>query len=65
MENNRKRADEILQNLYEEADNKLQIKSISEFGKYLMGNWDKIINRKMLDIPGSCTEAQIIWEKWR
>lgn len=57
--NDRKRANKILQSLYEEADSQMQMKSISEFGKYLMGNWEEIVNRGTLDIPGSCTEAQV------
>ena len=30
-----------------------------EFEVYLMGNWNEIVNRETLDVPGSCTEAQI------
>lgn len=55
----RARADEILQGLYEVATSDEEVKSISEFGTYLMENWEKVTNSKALDIPGSCTEAQI------
>lgn len=59
MDNDRKRADEILQSLYEEANSEVQNKRITEFGKYLMGNWEEIVNRKTLEVPGSCTEGQV------
>ncbi|MGI6766414.1 MAG: ISLre2 family transposase [Lentihominibacter sp.] len=53
------KADEILQGLYDIAEDEKQIKHISEFGTYLFGNWNEIVNRKNLNIPGSCTEAQV------
>lgn len=55
----RKRADEILHGLYGVAENERERKSITDFGTYLMGNWERIVNRKTLNIPGSCTEAQV------
>lgn len=57
--NDRKRADEILQSLYDVCEDEKQTKSVEEFGRYLMGNWKEIVSRKTLDIPGSCTEAQV------
>ena len=57
--NDRKRADEILHSLYPLAEDEKQIKRITEFGTYLMGNWEEIVRRKVLDIAGSCTEALV------
>lgn len=55
----RKKADKIVQSLYEIAEDDKESGKINEFGKYLMGNWEAIENRKTLNIPGSCTEAQV------
>ena len=57
--NDKKRVDEILQSLYDVSENEHQRKSVTDFGSYVMGNWDEIVNRKKLEIPGSCTEAQV------
>lgn len=54
----KKQIDKLLQSLYDASENEKQRKSVSDFGKYVMGNWNEIINRKVLNIPGSCTEAQ-------
>lgn len=59
QESDRKQIDKILQSLYDASENEQQRKSVSDFGKYVMGNWNEIINRKVLKIPGSCTEAQV------
>ena len=59
QESDRKQIDKILQSLYDASENEQQRKSVSDFGKYVMGNWNEIINRKALKIPGSCTEAQV------
>lgn len=59
QENDRKHIDEILQSLYDESENEHQRKSLLDFGKYVMGSRKEIVNKKVLDIPGSCTEAQI------
>lgn len=58
-ENDREQIDEIMQSLYDASANEKQRKSVSDFGKYVMGNWNEIVNRKVLKIPGSCTEAQV------
>ena len=55
----RERADAILQGLYEVAETKKEVEAASEFGKYLMGNWEGIVNRRTLKVPGSCTEGQV------
>jgi len=34
-----------------------EYKSIARSAKYILGNWDAIVRRKTLDIPGSCTES--------
>lgn len=58
--NDRKKADQIMQSLYEEAedDGKLT-KTVKEFGSYILNNWEEIVRRETLDIPGSCTEGQV------
>mgnify|MGYP000578594342 CR=1 FL=1 len=55
----KKKADSILQELYEQAESDKERDTLSETGKYLMGNWESIVKRRTLDIPGSCTEAQV------
>lgn len=55
----KKKADSILQGLYEQAEGEKERDTLSEIGKYLMGNWESIVKRRTLDIPGSCTEAQV------
>lgn len=55
----KKKADSILQELYEQAESDKERETLSEIGKYLMGNWESIVKRRTLDIPGSCTEAQV------
>lgn len=57
--NDRKKADRVLQSLYDEAEKPAQIDAIRDFGTYLFGHWEEILRRKTLDIPGSCTEAQV------
>lgn len=54
----KKRADEYLHRLMENADDK-QKEKLKEFAKYLLNNWEEILNLINLDMPGSCTEAQI------
>lgn len=59
-QNDRKKADQMLQELYAEAEgDKKQTKAVKEFGSYIRNNWEEIVRRKTLDIPGSCTEGQI------
>ena len=59
-QNNRKKADQMLQELYGEAEgDKKRTKAVKEFGRYIMHNWEGIVRRKRLDIPGSCTEGQV------
>ena len=42
--NDKKRADEILQSLYDVCEDEKQTKSVEEFGRYLMGNWKEIVS---------------------
>ena len=59
-QNDRKKADQMLQELYAEAEgDKRQTKAVKEVGSYIRNNWEEIVRRKRLDIPGSCTEGQI------
>ena len=55
----KERVDAILKSLYAIAEEENQEKSITEMGTYLFGNWEAIVNRKKLNIPGSCTEGQV------
>ena len=52
-------AKEIVDKLYEQAETKEDRKYAADFRKYLLGNWEGIVNRKTLDLPGSCTEANV------
>lgn len=55
----KKKANSILQELYKQAESGKERDTLSEIGKYLMGNWESIVKRRTLDIAGSCTEAQV------
>lgn len=58
--NDRKKADAILQELYAEAEGDRKLtKAVKEFGSYILNNWEEIVRRKTLEIPGSCTEGQV------
>lgn len=57
-EDDRKKADKILQILCSTSDED-EMKKISEFGTYLMGHWEAIRIRVSEDLPGSCTEGQV------
>ena len=55
----RKRAEEILQSIASSVRDEKEKEFLSEFKKYLMGNWEAIVNRRTLKVPGSCTEGQV------
>lgn len=55
----RKRADEILQELISKAENEKTLKRVQEFGRYLQSHWEEIRRRRVEEVPGSCTEAQV------
>jgi len=59
--NNRKRADEYLQDiLSEESLTEKDVEKIQKFAIYLLGNWEAIRRRLTEEnIPGSCTEGLI------
>lgn len=54
----RKKAGRYILSLMDRKD-KENVKKISDFAKYLYGNWESIGNLEKLNIPGSCTEGQI------
>lgn len=57
---NRKRADEYIQELLKEPVTEKQADKIRKFAVYLLGNWQEIRTRLTEDsIPGSCTEGQV------
>lgn len=58
-DDDRKKADEILQSLCIMSDKEVEMKSLSRFGVYLMGHWDAIRRRVSEGLPGSCTEGQV------
>ena len=58
-DNDRQRACEIVRSLYEEAEGVKEMKVVADFSGYLMNNWDEIVNRSALDVPGSCTEGLV------
>lgn len=58
-EKDRRKADAVMQSLYEAAKTEKERDRITEFGSYLMRHWEEIVSRKTLDIPGSCTEGQV------
>lgn len=53
------RAKDVLQSLYEYAENEDDYECIEDYEKYILGNWKSIVNRKTLNVPGSCTEGQV------
>lgn len=57
-EDDRKKADEILQSLCIRSDEE-EMEKVSAFGVYLMGHWDAIRLRVSEELPGSCTEGQV------
>ena len=57
-EDDRKKADRILQSLCSASDED-EMKKVSEFGTYLMGHWEAIRMRVSEELPGSCTEGQV------
>lgn len=59
--NNRKRADEYIQDILgEESLTEKDAEKIRKFAVYLLGNWEEIRTRLTEDsIPGSCTEGLI------
>ena len=56
--NDKDRVDRFMQDLMLEAD-EISVKKTQEFGKYLMNHWDEIVRMLTMDVPGSCTEAQV------
>ena len=53
----RKKLDRILQRLYDACKSEKDNEFVSEFGKYLFGNYKAIRNRLIYGEVGSCTEA--------
>lgn len=57
---NRKRADEYIQDLMSEELTENEAEKIRKFGVYLLGNWEEIRRRVAENaLPGSCTEGLI------
>ena len=55
----RKKLDRILQSLYDACKSEKDNEFVSEFGKYLFGNYKAIRNRLIYGEVGSCTEGQV------
>ena len=59
-QNDRKKAETMIQELYADAEgDSKRTKAVKEFGSYILNNWEEIVRRKTLNIPGSCTEGQV------
>ena len=55
----RKKADRILQEMLDMAENGETEEKVRGFGKYLFSHWEEITTRRNADVPGSCTEGQV------
>lgn len=55
----RKKANEIVDGLMKHAHEPKQMMAAETAKVYLNNKWDEIVNRRILDIPGSCTEGQV------
>jgi len=58
-EDQKEAANEVLQSLKPLAEDPKQIEAISTAETYLNNKWDELVKRRVLDIPGSCTEGQV------
>ena len=57
--NNKEKADEFFVKLAAEASDPKKTKLLEYAKSYFNSNWDGIVGRRTLDIPGSCTEGQV------
>ena len=55
----KKKADQILQEMLDLAEDEKTVEKVKRFGSYLHNEWDAIYVRRTADIPGSCTEGQV------
>lgn len=55
----RKRVEEILQDLMEIAADKKTLERVEKFGGYLLSHWEEMRRRLTEEVPGSCTEGQV------
>ena len=53
------KANEIVDGLMRHAKEPNQMMAAETARIYLNNKWDEIVNRRILDIPGSCTEGQV------
>lgn len=58
-EKDKAKADAILMSLSDPKDDKKRKEKLWKDRGYLNGNWDAIVNLLTMEIPGSCTEAQV------
>lgn len=58
-QDDRKKADSIVQEMMEKAEDERIRERAGEFGKYLLNHWDEIRTRRTGDVPGSCTEGLV------
>ena len=56
---NKEEANRILESLKQVAEEPKQFEAIAEMETYLNNKWDSLVRRRVLDIPGSCTEGQV------
>ena len=57
--NEKEKANEILESLKNEAKEEKQIIALETTKSYLNNKWEELVGRRILDIPGSCTEGQV------
>lgn len=53
------KANDIVDGLIKHAKEPKQMMAAETARTYLNNKWDEIVNRRILDIPGSCTEGQV------
>lgn len=59
LENNKEKASKIFKEMLQESSNEKEKDRIIKKALYFLNHWETIVNRKILNIPGSCTEGQV------
>ncbi len=58
-ENKKEEAKVLLEELVKSCEDERSKKRCENVCKYIINNWEGIVNRYTLEVPGSCTEGQI------
>lgn len=56
---NKQKADQIIQEMMDLAEDEKTEEKVKAFGKYLMNHWSEAVVRRNEEVPGSCTEGQV------